>query len=156
MDLSMSGTLDHTLQTGLGVFYLLCALMNVGFALYYHRLAQPRRADFAMIWYAVAALFLVHAAAYGVFHAGWVISKSVRDAVDFATGPITYTLLSIVAFAAVLYWRRFFTNPQVAWGVFMLSLLLGGWSFTDPNFRAIVAKEDNVPISMLIYSVAFF
>src|SRR5262249_32380975 len=34
--------------------------------------------------------------------------------------------------------------------------LLGGWSFTDPNFRAIVAKEDNVPISMLIYSVAFF
>jgi hypothetical protein len=144
------------LQTGLGVFYLLCALMNVCFALYYHRFAQPRRADLAMLWYAVAAVFLIHAAAYGVFHAGWVISKGVRDAVDFATGPITYTVLSIVAFAAVLYWRRFFTNPQVAWGILMLSLLLGGWSFTDPNFRSIVAKEDNVPISMLIYSVAFF
>src|SRR5205085_12289146 len=35
-------------------------------------------------------------------------------------------------------------------------LLLGGWSFTDPNCRSIVAKEDNVPISMLICSVGFF
>src|SRR5262249_2717784 len=59
-------------------------------------------------------------------------------------------------FAVVLYWRRFFTNPQVAWGLLNLSLLGAGWSFTDPNFRAIVAKEDNVPISMLIYCVAFF
>ena len=37
-----------------------------------------------------------------------------------------------------------------------LSLLFGGWAMTDPNFREIVAKEDNVPITMLIYSVGFF
>src|SRR5262245_9036927 len=149
----MAGTLDHSLQIGLGVFYLLCALMNVGFSWYYHRYAQPRKPELAWIWAAVAGLFLFHALAYGVFHAGWFIPKAIRDAVDFATGPITYTLLSVVAFGAVLYWRRFFTNPQVAWGILMLTLLLGGWSFTDPNFRAIVAKEDNVPITMLIYSV---
>jgi hypothetical protein len=152
----MSTTLDHSLQVGLGVYYLLCALMNVGFALYFHRFVQPRKPELAAIWYSVAALFLFHALAYGVFHAGWVIPKGVRNAVDFATGPITYTVLSVVVFAAVLYWRRFFTNPQVAWAALMLSLLLGGWSFTDPNFRAIVAKEDNVPISMLIYSAGFF
>src|SRR5262245_19563034 len=103
----MAGTLDTSLQIGLGVFYLLCALMNVGFALYYHRFAQPRKPEVATAWYAVAALFLFHAAAYGIFQVGWVIPKALRDAVDFATGPITYTLLSIVAFGAVLYWRRF-------------------------------------------------
>ena len=27
---------------------------------------------------------------------------------------------------------------------------------TDPNFRAIVTKPDNVPIGMLIFSVGFF
>src|SRR5262245_56491625 len=112
MGLDMPTTLDHSLQTGLGVYYLLCALMNLGFAYYFHRVVQPRKADLAAIWYAVAALFLFHALAYGVFHAGWVISASIRNAVDFATGPITYTVLSVVAFAALLYWRRFFTNPQ--------------------------------------------
>jgi hypothetical protein len=38
----------------------------------------------------------------------------------------------------------------------MLSLIFGGWAMTNPNFRSIVAKEDNVPITMLIYSVGFF
>jgi hypothetical protein len=55
-----------------------------------------------------------------------------------------------------LYWRRFFVHPQVAWAMLALSLLAAGWAFTDKNFRDIVAKPDNVPITMLIYSVAFF
>jgi hypothetical protein len=152
----MSGSLDHSLQTGLGVYYLLCALMNIGFGLYFHRVVEPPRRNLAAIWYTVAGLFLLHALAYGVFHAGWIIPKGLREAVDWATGPITYTVLSVVLFVAILVWRRLFTHPQVAWGLLMASLLLGGWSFTDPNFRAIVAKEDNVPITMLIYSVGFF
>ena len=50
----------------------------------------------------------------------------------------------------MLIYRRFFTNPQVAWAMLNLSLLFGGWAMTNPNFHSIVAKEDNVPISMLI------
>lgn len=152
----MSGSLDHGLQNGLGFYYLFCALMNIGFGLYYHRYAEPRKPSLATLWYAVAGIFLLHALAYGVFHAGWEIPKTLRNVVDEATGPISYTVVSIVAFAALLYWRRFFVHPQVAWAGLMLSLLLAGWSFTDENFRSIVAKEDNVPITMLIYSVGFF
>jgi hypothetical protein len=151
----MPPTLDKGLQTGLAVYYLLCAAMNVGFALYYHRYVQPRNKNAALAWYAVAGLFGLHAVAY-FLQAGWVIPKGIRDLVDWATGPVTYTLMSAGAFAAVLYWRRVFVQPQVAWALLNASLLAAGWSFTDPNFRSIVAKEDNVPITMLIYSVAFF
>ncbi|MFO0876808.1 MAG: hypothetical protein U0840_05495 [Gemmataceae bacterium] len=152
----MAGTLDLNLQRGLGVYYLLVALMNIGFGLYYQRAAIPRRQGLATFWYAVAGLFAFHALGYGVFQAGWVIPEHIRRTVDRFADPISYTLLSVGVFVVVLVWRRFFTNPHVAWGILMLSLLVGGWSFTDPNFRAIVAKEDNVPITMLIYSVAFF
>jgi hypothetical protein len=129
--------------------------MNVGFAIYYHRFAEPRNKNAALTWYAVAGIFVLHAVAY-FFGAGWTIPLGLRELVDRLTGPVTYTLLSVVGFAVVIYWRRFFVQPQVAWAMLNASLLLAGWSFTDPNFRSIVAKEDNVPISMLIYSVGFF
>jgi hypothetical protein len=151
----MPTTLDRSLQTGLAVYYVLCVLMNVAFALYFQFGSEPRKRGVALAWYGVAALFALHAVAY-FFQAGWVLSKGVRELIDGLTGPVSYTVLSVALFAAVLYWRRFFVNPQVAWALLNLSLLGAGWSFTDPNFRSIVAKEDNVPISMLIYSVAFF
>ena len=77
---------------------------------------------------------------------------SLSEGVDYLTGPVSYTLVSVVGFAVLLYWRRFFVQPQVAWAMLNLSLLIAGWALTDPNFRSIVAKEDNVPITMLIYS----
>ncbi len=38
-------------------------------------------------------------------------------------------------------------QPAVAWTVLNLGLLAGGWSMTDPEFRKIIVKEDNVPIA---------
>lgn len=156
----MAAPLDSGLQAGLGVYYGLCAALNVGFAWYYHRQASPRRPDLAIVWYAVAGVFLLHALAYGVFHAGWVIPRMITESSDVVLsgnlGATIYTTGSFLAFAVLLYFRRFFVQPQVAWSLLMASLLAGGWSFTDANFRSIVAKEDNVPISMLIYSVGFF
>src|SRR5439155_12637289 len=148
-------TLDPSLQTGLAVYYILVALMNLSFAAYYFRYAEPKQPRTAGIWSAVALVFFFHAFIYGI-HKGWTIPHGLRQFVDDLTGPVMYTTLSVVAFAAFLYWRRFFTDPQVAWAGLNLSLFAAGWSFTDPNFRSIVAKEDNVPISMLIFSVAFF
>ncbi len=149
--------MSSPLQYGLAVYYLLVALMNAGFAAHFQWSAEPtkKNKNIAAVWWAVAVLFVIHAIAY-FLQAGWVLPIWFREAVDRATGPISYTVLSIVGFAALLYWRRFFVEPQVAWALLNVSLLLGGWSFTDPNFRSIVAKEDNVPISMLIYSVGFF
>lgn len=145
-------TLSESLQNGLGVFYLLCALMNLGFSWHYYR-----RKDItsALVWLGVAGVFLIHMAAYFV-HLGWVIPAALADGIDSLTGPVTYTTLSVVLFAAVLWGRKVVTKPQVAWAILNLTLILGGWSMTNKDFRLIVAKEDNVPITMLIYSVGFF
>jgi hypothetical protein len=144
--------LSESLQNGLGVYYLLCVLMNLGFAAYYFR-----RKDLptALLWTGVAGIFLIHMVAY-FLKAGWVLPPALADAIDSATGPVMYTTLSVVIFAALLIGRRLFTRPQVAWAILNIVLLAGGWSMTNENFRKIVAKEDNVPITMLIFSVGFF
>jgi Cytochrome b(C-terminal)/b6/petD len=144
---------SESLQNGLGVYYLLVALMNLGFALYFF--LGAKRPVAGVLWGAVTVLFLVLAAAY-LTHHGPVIPKVVTERVDFLMGPVVYTSLSIAGFILLLVFRRFFVQPQVAWTILMLVLLFGGWAMTNPEFRKIVAKEDNVPISMLIFSVGFF
>ncbi len=148
----MPHRLDESLQNALAVFYLLVALFNLGFALYYYR---ARRMNAALAWALVAVLFLIHMGAY-LAHGDWVMPAQLRTFIDYLMGPVVYTTLSIILFAVLLIFRRFFVQPAVALAILDLSFLFGGWSMTDPNFRAIVAKEDNVPISMLIYSVGFF
>jgi hypothetical protein len=149
----MSHPLDTGLQNGLAAYYLLVAVMNLGCAAYYY--LGPKRRGAAAVWAAVAGLFLVHAVVYAA-HRGPALSGGLREGVDILMGPVVYSTLSAVGFVLVLLFRRFFVRPEVAWGILNLSLLFGGWAMTDPNFRAIVTKPDNVPISMLIYSVAFF
>src|SRR5262245_23239483 len=155
----MNPPLDSSLQTGLAVYYLLCVLLNLGFAAYYARYAEPRNPRAALIWSVVAGVFFLHSLAYA-FGAAWTIPYWVTEPIDLVfsgnQGATVYVILSMVAFVVLIYWRRFFTQPQVAWALLNVSLLAFGWSFTDPNFRSIVAKEDNVPITMLIYSVGFF
>jgi len=149
----MEHTLDKGLLNGLAVYYLLVALLNFGFAAYWCYGAKKMLAG--IVWAAVGVLFLLHSIAYFA-HSQLILPVGIREAVDNVTGPVTYTMLSIVAFILLLYFRKFFVQPNVAWAMLQLSLLAGGWAMTDPNFREIVAKEDNVPISLLIYSVGFF
>ncbi len=145
------------LASGLAVFYLLCVVLNVGFAAY-HWLVSKNRTQ-ATLWAAVGALFLIHSVIY--FGAalsgsgGPALPQGARDAVDWLMGPITYSTLSVVGFIAVLYFRRFFTQPAVAFLILNLSFLFAGWAMTEPNFRSIMTKPDNVPIPLLIYSVGF-
>jgi hypothetical protein len=145
--------LDTNIQNGLAVFYLLAVLLNVGLAAHYW--FKARDPLLTAVWGGVALLFLIHAGAYA-FHAGWVMPKGAREAIDWVMGPVVYVSLSVVAFVLLLVFRRFFVLPTVALAVLNASFLFGGWAMTDSNFRAIVAKEDNVPITMLIYSVGFF
>jgi hypothetical protein len=149
----MPHPLDKGLQNGLAVYYLLVALLNFGFAAYW--VYGPKKMLAGLVWAAVGALFLIHSIAYFA-HLGWVLPIGMRETIDNLTGPVVYTTLSIIGFIVLLYFRRFFVQPNVAWTILQLSLLFGGWAMTDPNFRSIVAKEDNVPISMLIFSVGFF
>src|SRR5262249_52018607 len=79
-----------------------------------------------------------------------------RDAVDWLMGPVTYFVLSVILFIAFLYFRDFLTVPLVAWSILTFGLFFAGWAVTDPNFRLIVTKEDNVPIVLLIFTVGVF
>jgi hypothetical protein len=114
------------------------------------------------LWSAVAAIFLLHAVIY-LFHMGPALSEVFRafttrlmGAWGGQAGPILYTSLSVLGFVALLYYRRVLTQPPVAWAILNIGLLLGGWSMTDPEFRKIIVKEDNVPITILIFTVGYF
>src|SRR5689334_12605993 len=146
-------------QTGLGIFYLVAVVLNLGFAIYWFR---RRNTTQGAVWSAVAAVFLIHALLY-LFRAGPILPRTIRDDTTWLMGllggqmgPILYVSLAIVGFILLLCFRRFFTDPLVAWAILNLGLLAAGWSMTDKNFQAIVTKPDNVPISMLIVTVGFF
>jgi hypothetical protein len=158
----MHGSFDlaPSLQIGLAVFYLLVVILNLGLAVYQFSLKKDLRLAIAGI--AFGALFLIHAGAY-FLQLGWTLPAGFRvfttdlmGAYGGQAGPILYTVLSVAGFASLLYFRRFVTEPLIAWVILNLFLLVGGWSMTDPNFRLIVAKEDNVPITILIFTVGFF
>jgi hypothetical protein len=147
-------TLSSSLKTGLGSFYFLVVLLNLGFAAYYHyREKRPTR---VMIWTAVAAVFLIHSMAYLVLRVDWALSPGIRGFVNNVMNPVSYFVLAVLALWAFLYFRRLTTEPVFAWAILNLMLLFGGWAMTDPNFQAIIIKPDNVPITLLIFCVGFF
>jgi hypothetical protein len=159
-----SDNANASLAYGLAVFYLLCVLLNAGFAAYYWYAARDKTR--AAVWGAVSALFLIHAVIYlsaGLSGRGGpalpqsFIESTTRVAGLYGgqAGPILYTILSVAVFVAILYWRRFFTQAAVAFLILNLSFLAVGWAMTEPNFRSIMTKPDNVPIPLLIYSVSF-
>ncbi len=151
----MEQTLDPGLQNGLAVYYLLVALLNFGFAAYWCYGAKKMVAG--VVWGIVGAVFLIHSIAYFA-HRDWVLPIGLRETIDYLTGPVIYTMLSIIGFIALLYFRRFFVQPHVGWAILQLSLLFGGWAMTDPHFGGadVMGKADNVPIPLLIYTVGFF
>src|SRR5579872_1271470 len=121
--------LDTQLQNGLAVFYLMAAFLNAGFALYFFRRKDAVK---ALVWTVVAGVFLIHTVAYFA-HLNWIISPAVTRPIDAMMGPVTYTLLSVAGFVLLLYFRKFFTNPQVAFGILNLTLLFSGWAMTNAN-----------------------
>jgi hypothetical protein len=145
--------LTPELQNGLALFFFLVTLLNVGFAAYF----WFRRCDIGQsaLWAIVSLLFLVHALAF-LFKAGWVAPAWFTDFVNAVMNPVSYFVLAVILFVAFLYFRQVATNPSVAWAILDLVLLFFGWAMTNPNFREIVTKADNVPIVMLIFAVGFF
>jgi hypothetical protein len=146
-------SLTESTQNGLGVYYLMVALLNLGFAAYYFRSAK-KPVD-ALVWTAVAGLFLVHAFA-NFLHLGWTLSEGIRDWVDWAVKAQSFFTGAVIAFIALLVFRRYLTLPPVAWGITNVALFCAGWAMTNQNFREVVTKPDNVPIVLLVFSVGFF
>jgi hypothetical protein len=144
--------MSDSLQAGVGLFYILVALMNIGFA-YYQQKSNKDMLQ-AIVWYIVAGVFGGLGALYLV-HKGFPIFSWLTHAINFIMGPVTYFVAAVVAFTLALIFRKFVTHPVFAWTVLMVTLWFGGLAVTDDNFKSIITKPDNVPIVMLIFSVGF-
>ena len=79
-----------------------------------------------------------------------------RTTVNEHTGPVIYSLGTTLLLVVAFLFRGFFVKPAVAWTIWNLMLLFLALSMPDPNFYAIVAKPDNVPIVALVFLLAFF
>src|ERR1700736_7001284 len=109
---SLAHHLSGSLPTGIGLFYFLVMLMNVGFALYQHYERKDQLQT--IIWGVVASVFGIHALAYLV-HFGWSIFPWMQHFIDWVMNPVSYFLLAVTGFAVLLYFRRVATEPVVAW-----------------------------------------
>src|SRR5947209_13985106 len=148
----MHEPLPPSVLKGLALYYVVVAVLNVGYAVYHIR---QRNRPQSLLWLLVAGAFVAHAFAY-LGGASLVIPEGLTHFVDSVTNAVSYFVLSTVAFIVLLVFRKPLTAPPVAWGLMNVALLAFGWALTNDDFRSIVAKEDNVPIVMLITFVGFF
>ncbi len=79
-----------------------------------------------------------------------------QNLVDSLSGPVVYTLGTTGLLVVFFVYRRFFSQPIVAWILLNLSLLLLALALKDPDFASIVTKPDNVPIVGLVFLLGFF
>lgn len=84
------------------------------------------------------------------------LPQGVQNLVDYLSGPVVYTLGTTGLLVVFFVFRRFFTQPLVAWILLNLSLLALALALKDPDFALIVVKPDNVPIVGLVYLLGFF
>lgn len=137
----------------LGGFYLCLAATNAVFA--YLLWSKKHNVVQAAAWAGVSFfLVIIAAAAFGGSPPG--LPEGLKNAVNWATGPVIYSVGTTAILVLLYLGRRFFVRPMVAWVGLNLSLVLMGFSIVDPNFAAIVTKPDNVPIVGLVFLLGFF
>ena len=79
----------------------------------------------------------------------------VKNFVDALLNPVSFFVLSVVGFGAMILLRSFWTKGAVAGALLVFAVVFYALSLSDSDFRAIVAKPDNVPISIMFFSVGF-
>src|SRR5215212_3265456 len=79
--------------------------------------------------------------------------EAVKHAVNAATRPEYFITISIAVFVLMFVAYKWWTKPVVAGILFALFVIFYFGSIADANFRSIVAKPDNVPITIMVVSV---
>jgi hypothetical protein len=112
----------------------------------------------ALVWTIVALGYMVLAslAAGGNLAMMPKMPLVFRQMVNANTGPVIYTVGTTALLVILYVFRAWFVRPAIAWTIWNLMLLFLALSMPDPNFFAIVAKPDNVPIVALVFLLAFF
>ncbi|MFO0817776.1 MAG: hypothetical protein U1A77_07540 [Pirellulales bacterium] len=158
----------HQIAGFLGYYYVSLSIMNAFAALYLWMSGQSRLlfkagkfpVTTAFVWLLVAIAFLIMAPLGFSGNKGSMafvsVPASFRELADAMMGPVVYSVGSLALLVGLYLGRTFFVKPWVAWTGFNLSLLLMGFSMTDPDFASIVTKPDNVPIVGLIFLLGFF
>ncbi len=140
----------------LGGYYVFIAAMNGVFAyILWQKYGQVGR---AVTWAGFSAVMMVLAsmALSGSSSLVPTLPAGVRSVVNTLSGPVLYSLGTVVLCTVLFVFRAFFVQPMVAWTIFNAALVLMGLAMADPNFAAIVMKPDNVPIVGLVFLLAFF
>ena len=145
-------SLSSSVQIGLGIFYLLCMIMNFGFASYQN---THRNRSQGRLWNLVACVFMFHGLVY-FFQAGWILPSEITGFFNTLSKRRHVFRRRIGRLGrACFISARSLTEPVVAWGILQATLLFSGWAMTIPSFKSIITKPDNVPIVILIFSVGF-
>src|SRR5687768_3264847 len=76
-----------------------------------------------------------------------------KDTVNAATKPEFFLTLTTAVFIIMLVAYKWWTKPLIAGVLFVLFLVFYFGSLADPNFKAIIVKPDNVPITMMVITV---
>src|SRR3712207_3378351 len=81
------------------------------------------------------------------------IFDPIKNAVNAATKPEWFLTITFVVFVLMMVLYRWWTRP-VVFGVIFGAFLIGYFgSMGDPNFRSIVAKPDNVPLTIMMFAL---
>jgi len=78
---------------------------------------------------------------------------AIKNAVNAFTRPAPFICICCIVFAMMFVLYKWWTKPLVFAGIFLLFCIGYFGSIGDANFRSIVAKPDNVPITMMVISV---
>lgn len=100
-------------------------------------------------------------------HSGLVMPSGLRETMDKLANAVTFFFSSVIILSLFIYFRQArvvggvripfgLTDPPVIFGILNFVLLFLAFSMTDFDFRLIVAKPDNVPIPLMLFSVGFF
>lgn len=147
-------------------YYIFLALLNAGAALYiwqsgkavtWFRLGELEITN-VLVWLGLAVVCVILSPLAGTANPALMpsVSAAFRQLINDATGPVVYSLGTTLLLAVLFLFRSFFVKPPVAWLMLNAACLFMGMAMTDPNFYAIVAKPDNVPIVMLVFLLGFF
>lgn len=146
----------------LGSYFICLSLMN-GVAAFYcwQRLKNDR---LALGWLVLSLVLLITSP---IAFAGMNgspntmkligVPEVIRNFIDGQmANAVVYTLGTTVALVVLFVFRKFFTQPIVAWLLLNASLIFMGMSMVDAEFAAIVTKPDNVPIVAMVFLLGFF
>jgi hypothetical protein len=81
--------------------------------------------------------------------------EAIKNLINWLSGPTVLFTLATVGFVLALRYTRVWSKRN-AIVVFAIMAVFYFVSMFDPNFFLIVAKPDNVPITFVLFGVAFF